>query len=219
MKIILLLLVSVSHCFGQKARIVGGSSTDITQVPYQVSLQYKSSHYCGGSIISSSYILSAAHCVSDNNINLYSIRMGSSYHDSGGTLTSLSAIIKHPSYKASKENFDFSLLRLKSQIKEFSSTINVIKLPGNEQYQANTTAIVSGWGASKEGGSSVRRLQILEIPLVSKSLCSRRYPNEITSQMICAGFLTGGKDSCQGNQILMIRNLCMCLSKFCTSNF
>lgn len=42
-------------------RIVGGYETTIEEHPWQVSLQYASSHRCGGSIIGHRWILSAAH--------------------------------------------------------------------------------------------------------------------------------------------------------------
>ena len=44
-------------------RIVGGSKTTIESVPYQVSLRYFNNHICGGSIISHSWVLTAAHCL------------------------------------------------------------------------------------------------------------------------------------------------------------
>lgn len=201
MKIILVILAAIGEGFGQSARIVGGTAGDISQVPYQVSLQYRSEHFCGGSIISTTYILSAAHCIIGREQNSFSVRMGSNFHNTGGIITAISAAIKHPNYKPSKENYDFSLLRLKTAIKEFSSTIKAIPLPGaNEAYKANSPAIVSGWGATREGGLPSTRLQILELPLVSKNLCSRRYSGDITTQMICAGYLNGGKDSCQGDR-------------------
>lgn len=43
-------------------RIVGGYETTIDDNPWQVSLQYYSSHRCGGSIIGDKWILTAAHC-------------------------------------------------------------------------------------------------------------------------------------------------------------
>lgn len=43
-------------------RIVGGKPTTIEDYPYQVSLQHRSSHVCGGVVISEDYVVTAAHC-------------------------------------------------------------------------------------------------------------------------------------------------------------
>lgn len=40
-------------------------------------------------------------------------------------------------------------------------------------------------------------LQCLNAPVLSASACSSAYPGDITNNMICVGFLEGGKDSCQ----------------------
>uniref|UniRef100_A0A8C3GJD7 trypsin n=1 Tax=Cairina moschata TaxID=8855 RepID=A0A8C3GJD7_CAIMO len=42
-------------------------------------------------------------------------------------------------------------------------------------------------------------LQCLKAPILSNQECQDAYPGEITSNMICIGFLEGGKDSCQGD--------------------
>lgn len=44
------------------SRVVGGSSASSGQFPYIASLRRSNSHFCGAAIVSSVYLLSAAHC-------------------------------------------------------------------------------------------------------------------------------------------------------------
>lgn len=65
MKTALLVLsfIGIASCNVVNGRIVGGREAHEGQFPHQISLRFKGSHNCGGSIISSKYILTAAHCV------------------------------------------------------------------------------------------------------------------------------------------------------------
>lgn len=51
--------LSLSH---PEEKIVGGHSINITEAPYQVSFNIRETHFCGGALISASFVLSAAHC-------------------------------------------------------------------------------------------------------------------------------------------------------------
>ena len=46
------------------SKIVGGEEAIQNSIPWQISLRYRSNHHCGGSILSSDRILTAAHCLS-----------------------------------------------------------------------------------------------------------------------------------------------------------
>lgn len=69
---LLILLLSISGTWQQAAeqptftigpRIVGGKRAKAGQFKHQVSVRHRGIHICGGSIISSNYVLTAAHCV------------------------------------------------------------------------------------------------------------------------------------------------------------
>lgn len=58
----LFFLTGAQSKFAEEARIVGGESVNIKNYNYQASVRYGGQHICGGSILKSNYILTAAHC-------------------------------------------------------------------------------------------------------------------------------------------------------------
>lgn len=57
------LSVGSSLAVPMAGRIVGGENADIRQYPHQITMRYNGGHRCGGSIVASNIIVSAAHCV------------------------------------------------------------------------------------------------------------------------------------------------------------
>ena len=67
----------------EPAEIVGGQIA-LSPIPWQVSLQNGGAHFCGGIILDTFTILSAAHCFQRDSVDGYSIRAGSTKWWSGG---------------------------------------------------------------------------------------------------------------------------------------
>ena len=67
----------------EPAEIVGGQIAP-SPIPWQVSLQIGGAHFCGGIILDTFTILSAAHCFKRDSVDGYSIRAGSTKWSSGG---------------------------------------------------------------------------------------------------------------------------------------
>jgi trypsin len=156
---------------------------------------------CGGSIISKSYIITAAHCVSED--ETYKVRVGSSYSYKEGTVLKVAKITIHPEYESPPYNNDFALLRLKTPIKKFDTKIKSIALASPDQELENgSSTIVSGFGTTIQGGSRAKKLQKANIPLIDFEVCRAEYNGhvKITEQMLCAGI---GSGACHGKWILI----------------
>ena len=68
-------------------RIVGGKDAP-SMIPWQVSVRNNGYHFCGGTILDSKTILSAAHCfVEGVSTNGYTIKAGSIYRNSRGQVS------------------------------------------------------------------------------------------------------------------------------------
>ncbi|POI19391.1 hypothetical protein CIB84_016864, partial [Bambusicola thoracicus] len=109
---------------------------------------------------------------------------------------SSSVIIRHPKYSSITLNNDIMLIKLASAV-EYSADIQPIALPSSCA-KAGTECLISGWGNTLSNGYNYPELlQCLNAPILSDQECQEAYPGDITSNMICVGFLEGGKDSCQ----------------------
>ncbi|XP_046752648.1 trypsin-1-like [Diprion similis] len=186
--------------FDEFGRIVGGSSASISDFPYQLSLRWNNAHFCGAALISSTWAVSAAHCTVGRTASGMSLQAGSANRLSGGQVRAVSLVINHPSYNARTIDNDISLLRVSAAF-TLSSTVRAVALPSQGQaVSSGVYAVVSGWGTMTEGASSLPTvLQQVSVPVVAQTTCNLLYWGGITSNMLCAGYLAGGRDACQGD--------------------
>uniref|UniRef100_A0A182PCQ7 trypsin n=1 Tax=Anopheles epiroticus TaxID=199890 RepID=A0A182PCQ7_9DIPT len=185
---------------GNGPRIVGGFEIDVSEAPYQVSLQYLDSHRCGGSVLNSKWVLTAAHCTVGKPEFTFSVRLGSSFHATGGTVVAVVRTIEHPNYNDVNIDYDYALLELESEL-TFSDVVQPVELPEqDEPVEAGTMTTVSGWGNTHSSVESNDVLRAANVPIVSQEECRKVYSAKtITDQMLCAGYQQGGKDACQGD--------------------
>lgn len=190
-----------------QTRIVGGEETLVNEYPWQAALVgYGGSRpFCGASIISDTWILTAAHCLPGLSSSNAQVIVGE--HDwSLTTETSVTQrldiqqLVPHPDYNDQTSDNDIALIQVASSI-TFSgdNLVAPVCLPNANDLFENVNAIVSGWGTLESGGNQPNELYDVTVPTMSNSQCQNSYGSSITDNMICAGLQEGGKDSCQGD--------------------
>ncbi|XP_018580076.1 trypsin-like [Anoplophora glabripennis] len=178
-------------------RIVGGEATSIENHPYMVSVQRNDRHHCGGSIIASTWVVSAAHCFL-REVEAYSIRAGSSWRNEGGQVIPARKIILHELYLRQTLDYDIALVQLVKPITIRGARAITLPPPDNNPPIPGSMGVVTGWGLLWSGGPLADRLKIVSVPVVTMEICRSRYGQTvITERKFCAGYwLVGGKDSC-----------------------
>ncbi|XP_057585712.1 transmembrane protease serine 11E-like isoform X1 [Hippopotamus amphibius kiboko] len=182
-------------------RIAGGREVQEGEWPWQASLQWDGIHRCGATLISDTWLVSAAHC-----FRVYKdpARWTASF---GVTIQppkvkqGLRRIIVHEKYKYPSHDYDISVAELSSPV-PFTNAIHRICLPDAScEFHPADVMFVTGFGALHNDGSSQNHLRQVQVDLIDTKICNepKAYNNTITSRMLCAGSLKGNRDACQGD--------------------
>ncbi|XP_062280273.1 transmembrane protease serine 9 [Scomber scombrus] len=182
-------------------RIVGGITARRGEWPWIGSLQYQRHHRCGATLIHSKWLLGAAHCFkSDPNPTHWAVSLGSVLRSGVGALViPIQRVIIHPAFNGTSMDHDVALLELLVPA-PMSYTIQSVCLPSPvHRFLKNAECYITGWGSMREGGSLTNLLQKAAVNIIDQADCQHSYGNVLTSNMMCAGYMEGGRDTCLGD--------------------
>lgn len=114
------------------SRIVGGEAADNATWGWAVSISIAGQLLCGGSILSESWIISAAHCFDGFSASDIVIHAGSIYRWAGTQKRNVSRLIMHDSYNSMTFENDIALLQLSKRLLMDDSNVKAICLPSND---------------------------------------------------------------------------------------
>ncbi|CAD5125951.1 DgyrCDS14133 [Dimorphilus gyrociliatus] len=178
-------------------RVVGGWESRPNEFPYQVSIYIFKVHNCGGVILNTNWVLTAAHCVSSG--STIGVEVLSGYHKRsqphGPEQTSnVLQIINHEEYEDPLEHSnDIALLRLATPL-VFNENVAPACSPRSVDY-VDKIVTISGWGGTYSGSPATDELRYTNVRVWSNTDCEGPYPDEIDDSMICAS--APGRDTCQ----------------------
>ncbi|XP_041434056.1 serine protease 27-like [Xenopus laevis] len=195
-------------------RIVGGKDSKKKEWPWQISLSYIGEPICGGSLITNSWFLTAAHCFDSEKVSQYIVSLGAyqlSYLQNPNTVSRrVKRMIIHPDYQYEGSNGDITLIELDQPVTLTPYILPVCLPPPADPLPTGTKCWVTGWGDIREGQplGNPKTLKKAPVSLIDWNSCESMYessvkykPNVpfIMDDMFCAGYKEGQVDACQGD--------------------
>ncbi|XP_046988935.1 trypsin-1-like [Schistocerca americana] len=179
------------------------------EFPYQVSLQHVvlglRYHNCGGSILSSTAILTAGHCaVSLGHYVAVAGDYDLSSNEGSEQEIRVSDQTVHPLYPGGVAANDIAVFTLQSSL-SLGTYVQAISLPSAGSIPAGgSTAVISGWGTT-ETASTPDILQTVDVSIIDYETCSQNIDdldlgtNPLTETMVCTGPIYDGISVCSGD--------------------
>jgi secreted trypsin-like serine protease len=192
--------------------IVGGEQATIADAPWQVALITASAsnewdgQFCGGSLIATQWVATAAHCVVSNG----SPSSPSSIKILAGQATlsqvsntravAVSNIYVHPLYSSSTDTDDIALIKLTTPLTLVTGSIQTIDLPSGPPTLGGPV-LITGWGSVAFGSNNYPTvLRKTTVDILPDATCNASYsPGYDANKMLCAGSSALDRDTCQGD--------------------
>lgn len=191
----------------ESGRIVGGQFALPNQFPFMAAVHQLMRNgmisQCGGTIISSRWVLTAGHCVTSGS-NQFLVVFGIcnktginyNFYNGPGVAMLTNKAILHPNYQTILN--DIALLYMPRDI-PFRDSIQPIKLAGYNYMKTSftdKTGAAIGWGKDGPSGSGTKRLKYAFLPIISNKECSLYW--SVTEKHICSS-AAYHQDACQGD--------------------
>ncbi|CAF1426433.1 unnamed protein product, partial [Didymodactylos carnosus] len=184
-----------------QTRIVGGSEARAHSWPWLISFQRNGGHSCGGTLIDTQHVLTAAHCIDTEEVNsgIYSVVTGLHDHDNWNydrrspQRHRIAKIFIHNQYDTNTQENDIAILRLDTPV-TLSEHVNIACLQGPDP-EVNSNVMIAGWGTTSFQGSVSQKL--LQAPIKIMNGCHvYNFNNE---KQLCGGTPQFHMDTCQGD--------------------
>ena len=136
-------------------------------------------HGCGGSVIETNLVLTAAHCMKLWKSRPMRVVFGSSNPSLDGPHRierNIANVSIHPLYNAGKSYYDVAVLVLDEEL-DFNDRVNKVCLPpkatDDGSHRNGHSATLTGWGESEPGSGATSELRQAKMEIFDEQYCNR----------------------------------------------
>ncbi|CAL8234164.1 unnamed protein product [Arctogadus glacialis] len=222
----LCLVLHVQSCACGEAEIIGGKKVKAHSLPHMALLiNTIEQPCCGGALLSSRWVLTAAHCSEISTVRLGVDNIQNSLTDNSVQVRKVSKQYAHSAFNKTTHIHDLQLLMLDKEV-NLTDTVKFLPL-ANEipDPQEGTKCTVAGWGAVNASKLIMTDdLMSANVTVITRETCnSPTYYNSdpvITANMVCAGTVgenetkqdacrgdSGGPLMCNGVQVPLVKSV------------
>ncbi|KAH8384149.1 hypothetical protein KR009_012253 [Drosophila setifemur] len=171
------------------------------QYPWLTAIYHKEARalafMCGGSLISSTMVITAAHCVYKMEERRVVVWVGrydlDDYQEDGAEVRDVKSLLSHPDFSnRAYPDADIALVTMERPV-VFNDIISPICLwTAQDSVTVASSGFIAGWGGDEKGNSQTQYPRIVEAAIASNTDCASKFKApRVTERTLCAGNLDG----------------------------
>nr|XP_040146739.1 E3 ubiquitin-protein ligase RNF126 isoform X1 [Ictidomys tridecemlineatus] len=173
----------------QGAQIIGGREVAPHSRPYMASVSFGGQHHCGGFLLRSRWVVSAAHCFSHRDPRAGLVVLGAHTlrpQEPTRQVFGIEAVTRHPDYQPATHTNDICLLRLNGSA-VLGPAVGLLHLPrsGARPPAAGARCRVAGWGFVSDFEEPPPGLMEAEVRVLGLDVCNSSWRGQLSPHMLC----------------------------------